>query len=47
MFSVSPGMVAALATGQLQVQVREVPLADVERHCSASLQSVARLVLVA
>jgi len=46
MFSVSPEIVAAFAAGKLQAQVREVPLADVERHWSAKVPSGERLVFV-
>jgi len=46
MFSVSRDVVAAFAAGALQVQVREVPLADVERQWSAQLPSGERLVFV-
>jgi NADPH:quinone reductase-like Zn-dependent oxidoreductase len=46
MFSVSPEVVAALAGGTLQVQIREVPLADVERHWSTKTRSGERLVFV-
>jgi NADPH:quinone reductase-like Zn-dependent oxidoreductase len=46
MFSVAPDIVAALAAGALQVQVREVPLAEIERHWSAALGSGERLVFV-
>lgn len=46
MFSVSPDVVAALAAGRLQVQIREVPLADVERHWSTNGPSGERLVFV-
>jgi|HubBroStandDraft_1064217.scaffolds.fasta_scaffold09605_3 NADPH:quinone reductase-like Zn-dependent oxidoreductase len=46
MFSVSPEIVAALAAGELQVRVREVPLADVERHWTATPPSGERIVFV-
>jgi NADPH:quinone reductase-like Zn-dependent oxidoreductase len=46
MFSVSPDIVGAFAAGKLQVQIREVPLADVESHWSANLPSGERLVFV-
>jgi NADPH:quinone reductase-like Zn-dependent oxidoreductase len=46
MFSVSPDIVAAFAGGTLQVQIREVPLADVERHWSTIGPSGERLVFV-
>jgi len=46
MFSVSPDIIAAFAAGALQGQVREVPLADVERQWSAQLPSGERLVFV-
>jgi NADPH:quinone reductase-like Zn-dependent oxidoreductase len=46
MFSVSPDIVAAFAAGELQVQVREVPLADVESHWSATPPSGERVVFV-
>jgi NADPH:quinone reductase-like Zn-dependent oxidoreductase len=46
MFSVSPEIVAAFAAGKLQVQVRRVPLADVESHWSAIPPSGERLVFV-
>jgi NADPH:quinone reductase-like Zn-dependent oxidoreductase len=46
MFSVSPDIVAALAAGKLEVQIREVPLADVERHWSTHGRSGERLVFV-
>ena len=46
MFSVSPDIVAAFAAGALQVQVHEVPLADVERQWSTHLASGERLVFV-
>jgi NADPH:quinone reductase-like Zn-dependent oxidoreductase len=46
MFSVAPDVMAALAAGALQLRVREVPLADIERHWSAQLPSGERLVFV-
>jgi NADPH:quinone reductase-like Zn-dependent oxidoreductase len=46
MFSVSPDIVAAFAAGRLQVQIREVPLASVERHWSTNGPSGQRLVFV-
>jgi NADPH:quinone reductase-like Zn-dependent oxidoreductase len=46
MFSVSPDVIAALAAGALQVQVREVPLADIESHWSAKPPSGERIVFV-
>ena len=46
MFSVCPNIIAAFAAGKLQVQVREVPLADVENSWSAKLPSGVRLVFV-
>src|SRR5580704_7937808 len=46
MFSVAADAVAAFAAGQLHVQIREVPLADVERHWSTSTPSGQRLVFV-
>jgi NADPH:quinone reductase-like Zn-dependent oxidoreductase len=46
MFSVSPDIVAAFAARKLQVQIREVPLADVERHWSTIGPSGERLVFV-
>jgi NADPH:quinone reductase-like Zn-dependent oxidoreductase len=46
MFGVSPEVVAAFAAGKLQVAVREVPLADVERQWAAVVPSGERLVFV-
>lgn len=46
MFSVAPDVISALAAGALQVQVREVPLADIAHHWSAQLPSGERLVFV-
>jgi hypothetical protein len=46
MFSVSPEIVAAFEVGALQVQVREVPLADVESRWAARPPSGERLVFV-
>ena len=46
MFSVAPAVVAAFAAGTLDVQVREVPLAEVERHWSTNAPSGQRLVFV-
>ena len=46
MFSVSPDIVAAFASGALRVQLREAPLADVESHWSVNLRSGERLVFV-
>jgi hypothetical protein len=46
MFSVSPDIVAAFGAGQLQIQIREVPLADVEQYWSTKTPSGERLVFV-
>jgi NADPH:quinone reductase-like Zn-dependent oxidoreductase len=46
MFSVAPDIVATFAAGHFQMQIREVPLADVERHWSAKIPSGERLVFV-
>lgn len=46
MFSVAPAVVAAFAAGQLQVQLREVPLADVAHWWSRSTESGERIVFV-
>lgn len=46
MFSVTPDVIAALAAGALQVQVREAPLADVERRWLDRLPSGERLVFI-
>ena len=46
MFSVAPDVVAAFAAKGLEVQVREVPLAEIERHWSAQPASGERIVFV-
>jgi NADPH:quinone reductase-like Zn-dependent oxidoreductase len=46
MFSVAPDVIAACATGALQVQVREVPLADVEKYWPMDVPSGERLVFI-
>jgi NADPH:quinone reductase-like Zn-dependent oxidoreductase len=46
MFSVSADIVAAFAAGDLEVRVRDVPLADVARWWSAPSQSGERLVFL-
>jgi NADPH:quinone reductase-like Zn-dependent oxidoreductase len=46
MFSVAPDIIAALAAGKLQLQIREVPLADVEQHWSTNGPAGERLVFV-
>lgn len=46
MFSVVPDIVAAIAAGALQVRVREVPLADVERYWTVAPPSGERIVFV-
>ncbi|MCE9576728.1 MAG: zinc-binding dehydrogenase [Deltaproteobacteria bacterium] len=46
MFAAAPAVIAAIAAGLLQTAIREVPLAEVERHWSAPLPSGERLVFV-
>ncbi len=46
MFSVVPDVIAACADGALQLQVREVPLADVERQWADTGRSGERIVFV-
>jgi NADPH:quinone reductase-like Zn-dependent oxidoreductase len=46
MFSVCPDIVTAFAARRLHVQVREVPLADIEDYWTAKLPSGERLVFV-
>jgi NADPH:quinone reductase-like Zn-dependent oxidoreductase len=46
MFSVAPDIVAAFAAGALRIQVREVPLAEVEHHWTANVPSGERVVFV-
>jgi NADPH:quinone reductase-like Zn-dependent oxidoreductase len=46
MFAVAPAVIAALAAGQLQIAIREVPLAEVEHRWSEAQPSGERLVFV-
>jgi NADPH:quinone reductase-like Zn-dependent oxidoreductase len=46
MFSAAPAIVAALSSGELRVRVREVPLAEIERHWSESAHARERIVFV-
>jgi hypothetical protein len=46
MFSVAPDIIATIAAAKLQLQIREVPLVDVERHWSTNGPSGTRLVFV-
>jgi hypothetical protein len=46
MFGVAPAIVAAFAAGQLQVQLREVPRADVATWWLRSTESGERIVFV-
>jgi NADPH:quinone reductase-like Zn-dependent oxidoreductase len=46
MFGVSPDIVAAFAAGELQVKVREVPLADVSKVWSSHAEAGERIVFI-
>lgn len=46
MFSVAPEIVAALAAGDLAIHVRDVPLADIERHWSEKTTGGERVVFL-